>query len=490
MLKFTRRSRSTSADRSHGAAQPHAPIAVPAPSPSPSSLLSRPRPRLQRTHTRDFSPVPSPSGTPRMSRRAASLERIPVKSRLAAAAGEQPQLPPRFASLRQQVPPKGASPPQPPPPPARRPAPSRLAAAVAEAGLLAAAAAPSPRPSPRTPSKQEDACATTAATNSFSSGTLCRLAPLTPTLEKLVSPHVTAGAELPPTPPKSVLKRGARYDFHRAVERLVEKLDLQLMDTSSESGYGSEQEGTESLHSVASTSTASSSTSSSSSTSAASTASPSSTAPPPLPKRRGRRRRVQFDSYVMLLQGLKERNLELVQANVREVCREAMATDEVALELMRCVADGEEHILREMLDHGFDANFADPAGLTPLHLAAAFNLLPVIKTLIARGAAVHARAHHSGHTPSGLCAPGARDFEACKAYLRCMEECLGKANGGAAYVVRGYRTCRGDELCVAAGERVTVVRRGDYEGSVWWWCGTEGGRQGYVLRDLLALKRP
>ena len=337
------------------------------------------------------------------------------------------------------------------------------------------------------------AAAAAVTTNSFSSGTLCRLAPLTPTLEKLVSPHVTAGAELPPTPPKSVLKRGARYDFHRAVERLVEKLDLQLMDTSSESGYGSEQEGTESLHSVASsasTSTSSSSSSSSSASPPAAVAAPSSTAPPPLPKRRGRRRRVQFDSYVMLLQGLKERNLELVQANVREVCREAMSTDEVALELMRCVADGEEPILREMLDNGFDANFADPAGLTPLLLAAAFNLLSVIKMLISRGAAVHARAHSSGHTPSGLCSPGARDYEACKAYLRCMEECLGKANGGAAYVVRGYRTCRGDELCVAPGECVTVVRRGDYEGSAWWWCGGSEGRQGYVLRDLLALKRP
>ena len=480
MLKFTRRSRSTSADRSNGTPRPLAPTAVPAPSPSPS-LLSRPKPRFQRTHTRDFSPVPSPNGTPRLSRRATSLERIPVKSRLAAASGEQPQLPPRFASLRQQVPPKGAL--LPPPPPARRSAPNRPTAA----------AAPSPSPSPRTNSKVEKTAEAAAAapTTSFSSGTLCRLAPLTPTLEKLVSPHVTAGAALPPTPPKSVLKRGARYDFHRAVERLVEKLDLQLMDTSSESGYGSEQEGTESLHSVtsgASTSTSTSSSSASSQPSAA--ADSSSTAPPPLPKRRGRRRRVQFDSYVMLLQGLKERNLELVQANVKEVCREAMSTDEVALELMRCVADGEEPILREMLDNGFDANFADPAGLTPLHLAAAFNLLSVIKMLISRGAAVHARAHSSGHTPSGLCSPGARDYEACKAYLRCMEECLGKANGGAAYVVRGYRTCRGDELCVAPGECVTVVRRGDYEGSAWWWCGGSEGRQGYVLRDLLALKRP
>merc|ERR1719219_868684 len=175
------------------------------------------------------------------------------------------------------------------------------------------------------------------------------------------------------------------------------------MDTSSESGYGSEQEGTEPPPHSVPVSGPSPSASSNSSSSSSATESPPASAPPPLPKRRGRRRRVQFDSYVLLLQGLKERSLELVRANVREVCREAMSTDEVALEFMRCVADGEEPILREMLDNGFDANFADPAGLTPFHLAAAFNLLSVIKMLISRGAAVHARAHSSGHTPSGLC---------------------------------------------------------------------------------------
>jgi hypothetical protein len=321
-----------------------------------------------------------------------------------------------------------------------------------------------------------------------SSGTLCRLAPLTPTLEKLSSAHVSEGVVLPNPPPKSVLKRGAKYDFHRAIERLVEKLDMQLMDTSSESGYGSEQEA-ESLNSVSlSSSTASTSTSSSSSSDSKSSSCAS--APPPLPKRRGRRR-VQFDSYVLLLQGLKERNLELVQANVREVCREAMATDEVALEFMRCVVDSEEGILREMLTHGFDANFADPAGLTPLHLAAAFNLLPVIKQLISHGAAVNARAHSSGHTPSGMCNPRVLNYEACQAYLRCMEECLGVANVGVAYAARHYRTCRSDELSVSAtGDRVRVQRKGDYDGSAWWWCENDAGEQGYVLKDLLTLNRP
>ncbi len=313
---------------------------------------------------------------------------------------------------------------------------------------------------------------------------------MTPTLVKLQ--RAAKGVAPPPPPPKSVLKRGgnARYDFHRAVERLVEKLDLQLLDTSSESGYGSEQD-VDSLNSVSSNATAASAaTAASSSEASTAPSTEQSPPPPPLPRRRGRRR-VQFDSYVLLLQGLKERNLELVQANVREVCREAMSTDEVTLEVMRCVVDSEEAILREVLAHGFDANFADPAGLTPLHLAAAFNLLPVIKLLIANGAAVFARAHSSGQTPSAMCSPRVRNYEACQAYLRCMEECLGVANGGACHAARPYRTCRSDELCVAAGERVVVRRKGDYEGSAWWWCESGDGRQqGYVLKDLLALNRP
>merc|ERR1712043_83446 len=38
------------------------------------------------------------------------------------------------------------------------------------------------------------------------------------------------------------LVNNSGYDFHRAIEKLVEKMDLQLLDTSSESGYGSDQD--------------------------------------------------------------------------------------------------------------------------------------------------------------------------------------------------------------------------------------------------------
>merc|ERR1719225_191545 len=43
------------------------------------------------------------------------------------------------------------------------------------------------------------------------------------------------------------------YDFHRAIEKLVEKMDLQLLDTSSESGYGSDQDSLTSNNSTSNT---------------------------------------------------------------------------------------------------------------------------------------------------------------------------------------------------------------------------------------------
>ena len=46
-----------------------------------------------------------------------------------------------------------------------------------------------------------------------------------------------------------------------------------------------------------------------------------------------KKRRVRFDSYVLFLQGLRERNLELVQTHIRDVCDAALTTDEVVADL-------------------------------------------------------------------------------------------------------------------------------------------------------------
>ncbi len=93
------------------------------------------------------------------------------------------------------------------------------------------------------------------------------------------------------------------------------------------------------------------------------------------------RRRVHFDSYVLLLQSLRDRDADAVRSHVLEVrCPAALRTDEVVAEFMGCVAEGRADIAAELLHRGCHANSVDPAhGITPLHLAAAFNSLPLVK---------------------------------------------------------------------------------------------------------------
>ena len=181
-----------------------------------------------------------------------------------------------------------------------------------------------------------------------------------------------------------------------------------------------------------------------------------------------------------------------LQIHIKEVCDAALATDEVVAELMSSVIEGCEPIVRELLANGFDANLGGNAGathseMTPLHLAAAFNNLPLVRMLLSYGAAVFARAHSSGKLASELCSRQLPGYQACHAYLRCMEECLGVANRGGVYAAQSHRTGRSDELALSAGEELVVVRKGDYNGSAWWWCSNSKGEQGYVLQDFLAL---
>ena len=320
------------------------------------------------------------------------------------------------------------------------------------------------------------------------------------------------------------------YDFHRAIEKLVEKMDLQLLDTSSESGYGSDQDSLKSQDSTSSTATPSPLSSASPTTGTpiittipktsptvtspskppslpprlATSKNPGSSpltrrAPPPIPssqcspqgtKESSKKRRVRFDSYVLFLQGLRERNLELVQTHIRDVCDAALTTDEVVAEFLASVIEGREAIVRECLAFGFSANTAaDPTGMTPLHLAAAFNHLPLVRILLAHGASVFARAHSSGKVASELCSRQLPGYQACHAYLRCMEECLGVANSGKVYSTQAYRTTRCDELGLSSGDELVVIRKGDYNGSSWWWCCNHLGQQGYVLQDFLALNK-
>ena len=451
--------------------------------------------QLQRTNTRDFSPARGGSsasnpGSPALS----SLPSTPPSRSGSSSAGRSTSL----ERCRKQL----LAYPSPRPrlvePLARVEASGQSPPVVRTATVIPPIRVRLPTPSVSSTSSTDSGTSSSSSSNytELSSGTLCRrpkatFAPMTPTLEKLTSAHVSEGVK-PILPPKSVLKRNARYDFHKAVERLVEKLDLQLLDTSSESGYGSDD--LDSLgsnpQSVAAVQAAV----------ARRLRGESASPPPPLPRRKNPRvkRRVHFDSYVLLLQGIRERNLELVQAHVTEVCIEALATDEVMHEFMKAVIEGDELITAELLAHGANANFSDPTGLTPLHFAATFNNLPLIKLLLSHGAAIFARANSSGKTPAEMASPRLPNYPACHAYLRCMEECLGTANSGKVFVASPYRTCRNDELsCVESGEELAVLRKGDYAGSAWWWCAklkANGGgeverEEGYVLKDLLTLNK-
>ncbi len=92
---------------------------------------------------------------------------------------------------------------------------------------------------------------------------------------------------------------------------------------------------------------------------------------------------MRFDSYVLLLQSLRDRDPpHVVRAHLREVRRpEALRTDEVLREFVACVSEGRADLAAELLGAGCDPNaaVAEPGGVTTLHLAAAFNSLPLVK---------------------------------------------------------------------------------------------------------------
>ena len=74
-----------------------------------------------------------------------------------------------------------------------------------------------------------------------------------------------------------------------------------------------------------------------------------------------------------------------------------------------------------------------------------------------------------------------------------MQEKLGIINRGVVYSLYPYPAERPDELAVAEGEALFVVRRGDEEeGPEWWWCARgagSGGReeQGYLPRNIMGV---
>ena len=243
---------------------------------------------------------------------------------------------------------------------------------------------------------------------------------------------------------------------------------VELLDTSAESGYGTDTSDNNSLKSV---------------NSATETDSAS---PPPLPKRKPWRR-VQFDSYVLLIQSLKDRDLKGIVSTIFNVSSEALCTEDVIFHFHTAILRQDFEVFELLVRGGVEVNTFDHRGWSALHCAASLARLDMIKLLLQNGAAVLARTHHSSQTATQLLPLDNPAYPQCLAYMRCMEECLGTVNTRLVLAAASYRATRVDELSIARGERLTVLRRGDVNNEMWWWVASARGEEGYVLRDLLAL---
>jgi len=247
---------------------------------------------------------------------------------------------------------------------------------------------------------------------------------------------------------------------------------VELLDTSGESGYGTDNSDNSSLRSqgsVVSTSTSSESSS-----------------PPPLPKRKPRRR-VQFDSYVLLIQALKDRDVKGILATIFNVSAEALCTEDVIYHFHTAILRQDYEVTDLLVRAGCEVNTFDHRGWSALHCACSVARLDLIKLLLQNGAAVLARTHHTSQTGSQLVPAENPAFSQCLAYLRCMEECLGTVNSRIVVAAANYRATRIDELSIQKGDRLVVCRRGDVNNEMWWWVRNGRSDEGYVLRDLLAL---
>jgi hypothetical protein len=294
-------------------------------------------------------------------------------------------------------------------------------------------------------------------------------APLTSTLSSL-----SGRSSGPGTPP--VLPRRPKVDLAGPAWR------GETLDTSGESGYSTDNSDKESLRSQ----------DSQESVAPSAPAPPRPAPPPPIPRRRPRRR-VQFDSYVLLIQALKDRDLKGILATIFSVSPEALCTEDVIYHFHTALLRQDLEVAELLVRAGAEVNTFDHRGWSALHCAASLARLDMIKLLLMNGAAVLARTHTTGHTPAQLLPTDNPAYTQCLAYLACMEECLGTVNNRLVLAAATYKACRADELTISKGDRLSVVRRGDLaEGAaggqrMWWWVRSCRGPEGYVLRDLLAL---
>lgn len=280
------------------------------------------------------------------------------------------------------------------------------------------------------------------------------------------SPAQSLSAEVrSPHPAPPVLPRKPKLEnFLSSQHKHLWKMEL--LDTSAESGYGTDSSDNNSLKSVNSQTDENS--------------------PPPLPKRKPRRK-VQFDSYVLLIQSLKDRDLKGIVSTIFNVSSEALCTEDVIFHFHTAILRQDYEVFELLVRGGVDVNTFDHRGWSALHCASSLARLDMIKLLLQNGAAVLARTHHSSQTATQLLPLENPAYPQCLAYMRCMEECLGTVNNRLVLAAANYRACRVDELSINKGDRMHVVRRGDVNNEMWWWVTNSRAEEGYVLRDLLSL---
>merc|ERR1712004_957341 len=160
----------------------------------------------------------------------------------------------------------------------------------------------------------------------------------------------------------------------------------ETLDTSGESGYSTDNSDKESLRSHDS----------------GHASLPSLPAPPPPLPRRKPRRKVQFDSYVLLIQALKDRDLKGILSTIFSVSPEALCTEDVIYHFHTALLRQDLEVAELLVRAGAEVNTFDHRGWSALHCAASLARLDMIKLLLMNGAAVLARTHTSGHTPSQL----------------------------------------------------------------------------------------
>merc|ERR1719205_106196 len=245
----------------------------------------------------------------------------------------------------------------------------------------------------------------------------------------------------------------------------------ETLDTSGESGYSTDNSDKESLRSQDS----------------GHASIPSLPAPPPPLPRRKPRRKVQFDSYVLLIQALKDRDLKGILSTIFSVSPEALCTEDVIYHFHPALLRQDYEVCELLVRGGAEVNTFDHRGWSALHCACSLARLDMIKLLLQNGAAVLARTHHSSQTATQLLPVENPAYPQCLAYMRCMEECLGTVNNRLVLAAANYRASRIDEMTIARGDRLNVIRRGDVNNEMWWWVKNQRGDEGYVLRDLLSL---